>query len=149
MQLADYLDEELILADLQSRNKRDVLTELLTSLGDKLPHLDLNKAQTILMERENLGSTGIGDGVAIPHGKMDDLEDIVLIVGRSLEGVDFQALDNQLCHIFFLVLAPEHVAGLHLRILAHVSRLLKDSEFRQAFLNAEGRQGLWSLLRSA
>lgn len=149
MQLADYLDEELILADLQSRNKRDVLTELLTPLGDKLPHLDLNKAQTILMERENLGSTGIGDGVAIPHGKMDDLEDIVLIVGRSLEGVDFQALDNQLCHIFFLVLAPEHVAGLHLRILAHVSRLLKDSEFRQAFLNAEGREGLWNLLRSA
>ncbi len=149
MQLADYLDEELILADLQSRNKRDVLTELLTPLGHKLPHLDVNKAHTILMERENLGSTGIGDGVAIPHGKMDDLEDIVLIVGRSLEGVDFQALDNQLCHIFFLVLAPEHVAGLHLRILAHVSRLLKDSEFRQAFLNAEGREGLWNLLRSA
>jgi PTS system nitrogen regulatory IIA component len=149
MQLADYLDDDLILANLQSTDKRDVLNELLTPLGDKDPQLPLEKAWNILMDRENLGSTGIGDGVAIPHGKMDDLDDIVLIVGRSLEGVAFQALDNQPCHIFFLVLAPEHVAGLHLRILAHVSRLLKDSEFRQAFLQAEGKQGLWELLRSA
>jgi len=149
MQLADYLDDDLIHANLQSTSKRDVLKELLAPLGDKDPRLHLEKAWNILMDRENLGSTGIGDGVAIPHGKMDDLEDIVLIVGRSLEGVDFQALDNQACHIFFLVLAPEHVAGLHLRILAHVSRLLKDSEFRQAFMQAEGQQGLWELLRSA
>jgi PTS system nitrogen regulatory IIA component len=149
MQLADYLDDDLILANLQSTDKRDVLNELLTPLGDKDPQLPLKKAWHVLMDRENLGSTGIGDGVAIPHGKMDDLDDIVLIVGRSLEGVAFQALDNQPCHIFFLVLAPEHVAGLHLRILAHVSRLLKDSEFRQAFLQAEGKQGLWELLRSA
>jgi PTS system nitrogen regulatory IIA component len=149
MQLADYLDDDLIHANLQSTSKRDVLKELLAPLGDKDPRLHLEKAWNILMDRENLGSTGIGDGVAIPHGKMDDLEDIVLIVGRSLEGVAFQALDNQPCHIFFLVLAPEHVAGLHLRILAHVSRLLKDSEFRQAFMQAEGQQGLWELLRSA
>lgn len=149
MQLADYLDDDLILANLQSTNKRDVLMELLTPLGGKNPELHLEKAWNILMDRENLGSTGIGDGVAIPHGKMDDLQDIVLIVGRSSEGVDFQALDNQPCHIFFLVLAPEHVAGLHLRILAHVSRLLKDAEFRQAFMQAEGQQGLWELLRSA
>jgi PTS system nitrogen regulatory IIA component len=111
--------------------------------------LDRDKAHNILMEREGLGSTGIGDGVAIPHGKMDDLNDIVLVVGRSIQGVDFSAIDNKPCQIFFLVLAPEQVAGLHLRILAHVSRLLKDAEFRRTFLDAEGRDGLWQLLKGA
>jgi PTS system nitrogen regulatory IIA component len=147
MQLADYLDKDLILPDLKATNKPDVLYELLRPLEGKLQALDLEKAHAVLMERENLGSTGIGDGVAIPHGKMDELEDIVLIVGRSLNGVEFTALDNKSCHIFFLVLAPEHVAGQHLRILAHVSRLLKDPGFRQTFMEARGAKGLWNLLR--
>jgi PTS system nitrogen regulatory IIA component len=148
MQLSDYLDEDFILPHLESRNKPDVLWELLVPLRDKSPDFDLNKAHGILMERENLGSTGIGDGVAIPHGKMDELQDIVLIVGRSIEGVEFSAIDNKPCNIFFLVLAPEHVAGLHLRILAHVSRLLRDPEFRQAFMQAKDGKGLRDLLNS-
>ncbi|MFP4213181.1 MAG: PTS sugar transporter subunit IIA [Desulfohalobiaceae bacterium] len=147
MQLADYLDRELILPDLRSSNKPDVLNELLEPLEGKSQDLDLEKAHAVLMERENLGSTGIGDGVAIPHGKMDELQDIVLIVGRSLQGVEFTAQDNKSCHIFFLLLAPEHVAGQHLRILAHVSRLLKDPGFRQTFMEAKGAKGLWNLLR--
>ncbi|MFP4391329.1 MAG: PTS sugar transporter subunit IIA [Desulfohalobiaceae bacterium] len=149
MQLADYLDKDLILPDLKSANKPDVLYELLSPLNGKLQALDVEKAHAVLMERENLGSTGIGDGVAIPHGKMDELQDIVLIVGRSLQGVEFTALDNKTCRIFFLVLAPEHVAGQHLRILAHVSRLLKDPGFRQTFMEARGANGLWNLLRGA
>ncbi|MFO8032907.1 MAG: PTS sugar transporter subunit IIA [Desulfohalobiaceae bacterium] len=147
MQLADYLDRDLILPDLKAANKPDVLYELLKPLEGKLQALDVEKAHAVLMERENLGSTGIGDGVAIPHGKMDELEDIVLIVGRSLQGVEFTALDNKSCYIFFLVLAPEHVAGQHLRILAHVSRLLKDPGFRQTFMEARGAKALWNLLR--
>jgi PTS system nitrogen regulatory IIA component len=148
MQLKDYLDKDLILPDLASQNKSAVLQELLSPLGATHPELDLVKAHTILMERENLGSTGIGDGVAIPHGKMDALADIVLIVGRSLEGVEFAALDKSPCHIFFLVLAPEQVAGLHLRILAQISKILKDPSFRQSFLQANGQGGLWKLLQS-
>jgi PTS system nitrogen regulatory IIA component len=148
MQLSDYLDADFILPQLESRNKPDVLWELLVPLRNKFEEFDLKKAHGILMERENLGSTGIGDKVAIPHGKMDELQDIVLVVGRSIEGVEFSAIDNKPCHIFFLVLAPEHVAGLHLRILAHVSRLLRDPEFRQAFMQAEGRNGLRGLLDS-
>jgi len=149
MQLIDYLDPELIIPDLVSQTKSPVLKELLQPFSKQFPHLDRNKAHNILMEREGLGSTGIGDGVAIPHGKMDDLNDIVLVVGRSIQGVDFSAIDNKPCQIFFLVLAPEQVAGLHLRILAHVSRLLKDADFRRTFLDAEGRDGLWQLLKGA
>ncbi|WP_027370145.1 PTS sugar transporter subunit IIA [Desulfovermiculus halophilus] len=148
MKLSDYLAQDLIVPELKSTTKNEVLGELLDSFQTKWPDQDKNKAHTILMQREELGSTGIGDGVAIPHGKMDDLKDIVVIVGRSLKGVDFKSLDTKPCYIFFLVLAPEHVAGMHLRILAQISRLLKDPDFRESFLHAEGQKGLWTLLQS-
>ncbi|MCF8085846.1 MAG: PTS sugar transporter subunit IIA [Desulfohalobiaceae bacterium] len=148
MQLADYLDKDLILPDLKSDTKPEVLEELLAPLQEKVRELDLNKARDILLEREKLGSTGIGNGVAIPHGKMEELESIVLAVGRSLQGVDFDALDQEPCTIFFLVLAPENVAGTHLRLLAHISRLLKDPEFQGSFMEARGWEGLFRLLDS-
>lgn len=148
MQLADFLEQELIVDALQAEEKPAVLQELLVPLVKRFPEIDQTKAYEVLMEREKLGSTGIGEGIAIPHGKLDSLEKIVLVVGRSQQGVDFDALDHQPCHIFFLVLAPEAVAGLHLRILAHISRILKDPAFRRAFMEAEGRDGLWSLLSS-
>ena len=149
MQLADYLDQDLILPELQSESKQNALEELLSPLQKKEPQLDQAKALEILLERERLGSTGIGNGVAIPHGKVEELEDITLVVGRSLKGVDFESLDQEPCTIFFLVLAPENVAGTHLRLLAQISRLLKDPEFRSSFMNAEGTGGLWELLQNS
>lgn len=148
MQLKDYLDEEFIIPELQATSKSDVLKELIAPLGKKHPNLDLEKAHHVLVEREHLGSTGIGEGVAIPHGKMADLENILLVVGRSSHGIDFAALDFKQCHIFFLVLAPEQVAGLHLRILAHVSRLLRDETFRRNFLASGDKRSLWQLLEN-
>jgi PTS system nitrogen regulatory IIA component len=149
MQLEDYLDKDLILPDLRSDSKPKVLEELLYPLQEKWKEFDLDKARDILLEREKLGSTGIGNGVAIPHGKMDELENIVLVVGRSLKGLDFEALDRELCTIFFLVLAPEDVAGTHLRLLAHISRLLKDPDFRGSFMEAHDGDGLYYLLKNA
>ncbi len=148
MQLIDYLDKDLIIPYLKSRTKTEVLKELLLPLKEKFKDFDLEKAYNTLIERENLGSTGIGDGVAIPHGKMEELNKIILLVGRSIEGVEFDALDKKPCHIFFLVLAPENVAGLHLRLLAHVARILKDPSFRRSFMEVEGKEGLWNLLKS-
>ena len=149
MHVADYLDEELILPDLKSTSKPEILAELVAPLAEKRDNVGLEEAKKVLLERENLGSTGIGEGVAIPHGKMEDLEDVIMVVGRSKEGMDFASLDKKPCTIFFLVLAPERVAGMHLRILAHVSRLLKDQSFRQAFMEAPDRAALWKLLQSA
>lgn len=148
MQLADYLDKGLILAELSAKSKPDVLRELVAPLRGRAEGVDPERAFAVLTEREKLGTTGIGDGVAIPHGKLDDLERIVVVVGRSAGGVDFDALDFSPCNIFFLVLAPEQVAGMHLKVLAHISRLIKDQEFRKRFLAAEGRDGLWELLSS-
>ena len=147
MKLSDYLAKELILPELQSETKSDVLNELVAPLGDIYPEMDTDQAVRVLLDRERLGSTGIGDGIAIPHGKLENLEKVMVAVGRSRKGVEFEALDHSPCNIFFLVLAPEQVAGMHLRVLAQISRLLKDEEFRKAFLAADGFDGLWSLLK--
>jgi PTS system nitrogen regulatory IIA component len=146
MKLGEYLDKDLVLPSLKSTGKADVLAELIAPVADKHPDFDAEQALQVLLERESLGTTGIGEGVAIPHGKMENLDKIILVVGRSEQGVDFDSLDFKLCSVFFLVLAPEQVAGMHLRILAHISRLLKDDNFRRAFAEAEDLDVLWDTL---
>lgn len=147
MKLGDYLEKDLVLPDLASGNKSEVLSELIEPLGKKHPELDTDLAVRVLLDREQLGTTGIGDGIAIPHGKLEDLEEVLVVVGRSREGVDFDALDHNPCTIFFLVLAPEQVAGMHLRILAQISRVLKDEGFRREFMDADGLDRLFALLQ--
>lgn len=148
MKLADYLDQDLIISDLSARTKKEVLAELVSPVAAKYPELEASRVLQTLMDREALGTTGIGDGIAIPHGKLDGLEQVVIIVGRSHEGVEFSSLDHKPATIFFTVLAPANVVGLHLKLLAMVSRLLKDDAFRQAFVTSPGRDGLWQLLQS-
>ena len=148
MRLGEYLRQDFLLDDLKARDKSAVLAELLVPLAEVWPDFDMAKAQRVLLDRESLGSTGIGDGVAIPHGKMDSIAEIVILIGRSRVGVEFEAVDHKPCTIFFLVLAPENVAGMHLRILAQISRLLADESFRRSFLDAPDKAGLWNLLTS-
>ena len=148
MKLAEYLDKDLIISELSARTKKEVLAELVSPLSAKYPDLDLQRVAQVLMDREMLGTTGIGDGIAIPHGKLDSLDQVMVIVGRSREGVDFASLDHNPATIFFTVLAPSSVVGLHLKILATISRLLKDNAFRQTFAEAADREGLWRLLQS-
>jgi PTS system nitrogen regulatory IIA component len=90
----------------------------------------------VLLERERLGSTGIGDGIAIPHGKIKDLDELILSFGRSTQGIEFDSMDGRPTHLFFLLIAPENSAGIHLRALAKISRLLKSAHFRQRLLEA-------------
>jgi PTS system nitrogen regulatory IIA component len=98
------------------------------------------------LEREKLGSTGIGDGIAIPHGKMKGIEELVTSFGRSIKGVDFESIDNKPTHLFFLLVAPENSAGVHLKALARISRLLKDSGFRNRLMEASDRQDLFRII---
>jgi len=136
MKLGDFLSKELIIPELSARTKKAVLAELVAAVHFVQPELDETHVLDVLLEREALGTTGIGDGIAIPHGKIAELESVLVVVGRSAEGVEFDALDFEPCKIFFLVLAPEKVAGVHLRVLAHISRMLKEEDFRQQFLSA-------------
>jgi len=127
---------------LLAETKEGVLRELSEVICRRIPALSPDRLTAILMEREGLGSTGIGEGVAIPHGKIAGIDRLVTVFGRSREGVQFASLDGKPARLFFLVLAPENSAGMHLKALARISRLLKDPRFRGRLLAAEGVEGL-------
>ncbi len=146
MKLIDFLDRNLIVPDLVADSKEEVLRELAAVLPAVFPALKVEDTVQVLLEREALGSTGIGSHVAIPHGRFSCLEQTVLVVGRSRVGVDFAAIDNESVHIFFLVLAPEKGLGTHLRLLAHIARLVRDEAFCRRFMESTDPQEMWELL---
>jgi PTS system nitrogen regulatory IIA component len=146
MKISEILNKNLLIPNLQSKNKKGVLEELagvLVAQG-KLP--DLENVVEVLLDREKLGSTGIGDGIAIPHGKIRDLGGVVASFGRSREGVEFESIDQKPTHLFFLLVAPENSAGIHLKALARISRLLKDPNFRKRLMEAEDEEGLFQII---
>ncbi|NIQ90552.1 MAG: PTS sugar transporter subunit IIA [Deltaproteobacteria bacterium] len=147
MKILDILDKECIIPELRSRTKEEVLEELTGALLNCKANLDKESLVEVLLERERLGSTGIGDGIAIPHGKVQDLDELVLSFGRSTQGIEFDSMDGRPTHLFFLLIAPENSAGIHLRALAKISRLLKSSHFRQRLLEAETEEELFEVIQ--
>lgn len=146
MKIIDVLKRESIVVDLKAKDKRGVLEELVGDLVLKTEGLDKERLLEILLEREKLGSTGIGYGVAIPHGKLKNLDYLVVAFGRSVVGIDFQSLDNKPAHLFFLILAPEDSTAAHLKILARISKLLKDPSFRNKLLSASSRDDIFNAI---
>ncbi|MBN2225496.1 MAG: PTS sugar transporter subunit IIA [Deltaproteobacteria bacterium] len=146
MKIMDIIDIDLINADLNGHDKREVLGELADMVAKK-EGLDVNVLVPVLEEREKLGSTGIGDGIAIPHGKLRGLKKLVASFGRSAKGVNFDSIDGKPAHLFFLLMAPENTAGMHLKALARISRLLKDTEFRERLLESRTTQEVYKVLQ--
>ncbi len=136
MKILDFLCREAITTDLKSQTKKEVITELVELLVKAKKVKNVNEVVKILMEREQLGSTGIGQGVAIPHGKTDSISGTVAAFGASKKGIEFEALDGEPVYLVFLLLAPTEAAGTHLKALAKISRLLKDKFFREALREA-------------
>ena len=147
MRILDLVPPGAVVDGLRSETKEGVLRELSEAVCRLLPALSPDRLAEILMEREALGSTGIGEGVAIPHGKVPGIDRLVAVFGRSPGGVQFASLDGKPARLFFLVVAPEESAGMHLKALARISRLLKDERFRRKLLDAEGKEGLIRALR--
>ena len=135
--LLDYLPESAIAVDLKSQNKKELLKEMAQILTDAHKIKQTSKVLDALVEREELGSTGIGQGIAIPHGKSDHIDTVITALGISKKGIDFEALDGEPVYLFFMLVAPTNSSGLHLKILAKVSRLLKDKFFRQSLREAK------------
>ncbi len=148
MKLTDILQLEQIIPELKSRAKRAVMEELCQCLINGRPELDLKSLMEVLIERERLGSTGIGDGIAIPHGKLASLDHLLLAFGRSLDGVDFDSLDGKPAHLFFLVVAPEDSAGVHLKALARISRLLKSNVVRTELMEARDAREIYQIIQA-
>jgi PTS system nitrogen regulatory IIA component len=147
MKILEVLQKEAILADLKGTDKKSILEELVIPAA-KISNIRQDLLVRVLMDRERLGSTGIGSGVGIPHGKLKDLESLVLGFGLSRNGVDFESMDGKPTHIFFLLLTPENSTGLHLKLLARISRLLKNESFREKLLNAADRDEIFSILEA-
>jgi nitrogen PTS system EIIA component len=136
MKIVDLLDPMAIAAELQGTTKTEVLGELTEALLRVEKSLDREDVVRVLQEREKLGSTGIGEGVAIPHGKLKDLDRLLISFGRSSSGVDFDSMDGKPAHLFFLLVAPEESVGVHLKTLARISKLLKNPLVRKRLLDA-------------
>jgi len=132
MQIMDFLSKKAIITDIKSTKKEELIRELLDGLinAGEIEKRYRNKLIEGLMARESLGSTAIGQGIAIPHAKSDCVSKLVAAFGLSKKGVDFDSLDGEPAYIFFLLVAPQDSAGPHLKALARISRLLKDKYFR-------------------
>src|SRR4051812_50168810 len=146
MRIAEFLREDLVFPDLAASDKEGVIREMCAGLARAYPSLAAGKLAEPLHEREKLGSTGIGEGVAIPHGKVAALPGLLAAFARKKAGVDFAAIDQKPTYLFFVLFAPDNSAGLHLKALARISRLFKQPQFRQAIMAADGAAGIFRLI---
>ena len=136
MKITDILVREASILDLKSTTKDDLLAEMAAALAAVEPALEAESLLGVLREREALHSTGIGEGVAIPHGKVDGLDRLVAAFARSTTGVDFDSIDGQPTQLLFLLVVPEQSGGQHLKALARISRFFRDASFREKLLGA-------------
>ena len=137
MKIMEILVKESVILDLGVRTKREVLAEMAASLAKVEPQIEAGRLLDVLLEREALQSTGIGEGVAIPHGKLPGLQRLVASFARSRAGIDFESIDGQPTHHFFLLVVPEHSGGQYLKALARISRFFRDPAFRQNLAEGE------------
>lgn len=144
MKIVDFLSKKAIVADIKSVKKEDVMKELVDALinAGEVEKRNRTKLIDALLAREALGSTAIGQGVAIPHAKSGCIEKLIAAFGLSKKGIDFDSLDGEPAYIFFLLLASQDSAGPHLKALARISRLLKDKYFRDSLRASEDEKAI-------
>jgi PTS system nitrogen regulatory IIA component len=146
MKILDVLKRETIIADLKAQTKKAILEELVVPVAH-IAAVNQEELLRVLMERERLGSTGIGGGIGIPHGKLKGLESLVLGFGLSRKGVDFESIDGQPTHIFFILITPENSTGLHLKLLARISRILKNDPFKERLMDAADGDEIYKIIK--
>ena len=146
MKIDEILKKESVIFNLSGKNKLEVIKEMTEHLKQNHIIKDNQALFKTLMEREKLGSTGIGENVAIPHGKSHELKYITTVFARSLNGVDFESLDQKPVHFVCMVIAPAHSTGQHLKALARISRLFKNQVLREGILKSKNSDAIYSLL---
>lgn len=147
MKITEILTSDAISSNLKAKNKKEVIEELVDLVAGPAKIQEKKKVVQKILEREELGSTGIGQGIAIPHGKSDAVKELAAAFGISRNGVNFDALDGAPVQIFFLLIAPESAPSAHLKALARVSSLLKDRYFRRTLLGASNKDDLFACIR--
>jgi PTS system nitrogen regulatory IIA component len=146
MKITEFLRPESVIGALKAQDKPGVLGELSCALAQQVGDIPAERLTSVLLDRERLSSTGIGEGVAIPHGKLAGLPGLVAAFGISRKGLDFEAIDGKPTHLVFALLAPENSAGIHLKALARISRLFKNAAFRKAIVDAPSAEAIYDLI---
>ena len=146
MKITDFLTPDRVIANLTEKDKDKVLKEMAAQLADSESGLDSAQILQVLQDREKISTTAIGEGVAIPHGKLPNVQTVSALFARSLQGVDFASLDGEPTHLFFTLIAPQDAAADHLKALARISRLLKDPDLRRRLLTAATNQELYNII---
>ena len=146
MKIVDLIRREMLVPALKSTSKANIIKELAACVAGNHPNVDEQRLVTVLIDREELASTAIGEGVAIPHGKLSTLTEIVACVARARRGVDFDSMDGQPTYLFFVLVAPENSTGSHLKALARISRVFKDTEFRARLLAAPDADSMYEVI---
>ena len=146
MRVIDFLAPDCVIAALQARTKPAVLTELSAHLAKVVPGVEAEALRKVLEEREQLASTAIGDGIAIPHGKLDSVGHLVGSLGRSVEGIEFESIDGKPTHLVFMLVAQASSTGIHLKALARLSRLFRDALFRQRLIEAPDAPAMYRVI---
>lgn len=146
MRLSEILAIDNIIPELKAKDKKGVLGELAEVIARYDANIDKDMLVKVLIEREHLGSTGIGDGVAIPHGKLSSVKQPIVSFGRSKKGLDFDSMDGQPAFLFFLLLAPENSSGIHLQVLTKIARILKSSAFRKELMQVDSRDEIYQTI---
>jgi len=146
MKIVDLIRRDMVVPALQATDKRAILEELAAYMSGHHPRIDRATLARVLIEREQLASTAIGEGVAIPHGKLGAVGEIVACLGRAPAGVEFDSMDGQPTFLFFVLVAPESSTGAHLKALARISRVFKDSDFRRRLLAASDAEAMYAVV---
>jgi PTS system nitrogen regulatory IIA component len=146
VKISDFLSIESVIPELESRDKTGAIEEMARRLAVCYAVLDERKVQDVLRERERISTTAIGEGVAIPHGKVAGVDRVLAAFARSPQGVDFNSLDGEPTYLFFALIAPENAAADHLKALARISRLLRDEALRARLMKAKSREELYGII---
>lgn len=146
MRIVDLIRRDMVVPALAATSKSDIIRELASHLAEHHARLEAEQLAKVLVDRESLASTAIGEGVAIPHGKVPSLDEIVACIGRARDGVDFDSMDGKPTYLFFVMVAPENSTGAHLKALARISRVFKDGEFRRRLLEAPDASSMYEII---
>src|SRR3954471_21461168 len=146
MKVVDFLRPDLVIAELGASAKADVLAEMSRHLARFQTGIDPESLRKVLEERELLASTAIGDGIAIPHGKLDSVGHLVGTLGRSVEGIEFESIDGKSTHLIFMLVEPASSTGVHLTARARVSRLFRDEPLRRRPLSAADAEAMYKVI---
>lgn len=146
MKVTDFLRPEMVIASLAATSKAQVLQEMSEHVAKNQAGIEAPRLRKVLEDRELLASTAIGDGIAIPHGKLESIPNLMGVLGRSQAGLEFDSIDGKPTHLVFMLVAPLNSAGVHLKALARLSRLFRDAMFRQRLVEATDAAAMYDVI---